>query len=286
MGTATALRPASPPPEAPRLADAEFQQVRALIHRHAGIRLSPDKQAMVYGRLSRRLRETGHDSFARYLQALERGTGAAAARELQAFVNSLTTNLTSFFREEHHFPVLAARLRALAARPSPVRVWCCAASTGEEPYSLAMTAIETLAPPSDVRIVATDIDTDVLAHAAAGIYPVGAGSLDDGRRRRHFLRGTGRNEGSMRVGPELRRRVEFAFLNLTAPDGWAVEGPFDVVFCRNVLIYFDAPTQRRVFERLHGLMPRGALLFVGHSETAGDARSLFQPCGQTVYARV
>lgn len=262
---------------------ADFERVRQLIHRRAGISLADSKQAMVYSRLSRRLRETGHASFSAYLDSLEPGEGPAGEAEWQAFVNALTTNLTAFFREEHHFPVLADWLRQ--HRGEPPRIWCCAASTGEEPYSLAMTALETLGPGARVRILATDIDTRVLAQGRQGVYEADARGLTAERRARHFLRGTGAQAGRMRAKPELARLIEFRPFNLMSPQ-WSFGESFDVVFCRNVMIYFDAPTQRRVLEGLHRVMRPDGLLFVGHSESFGESRDLFRLRGKTVYDRV
>lgn len=262
---------------------ADFERARKLIYQRAGISLHAGKQAMVYSRLSRRLREIGHRSFGSYLQWLESATGAAGEQEWQEFVNCLTTNLTSFFREEHHFPVLAAEL--VRHKGGGLRLWCNAASTGEEPYSLAMTVIEALGPKADVKILCSDIDTKVLASAERGVYAADARGLSPERLRRHFMRGTGANSGSIRVKPEARRLVEFRALNLM-DERWALGEPFDIVFCRNVMIYFDAPTQRRVLERMHRAMRPHGLLFAGHSENFGDSKDLFRLRGKTIYERV
>lgn len=260
----------------------DFERVRALIRERAGIHLSSAKQAMVYSRLSRRLRELGHSSFAGYLQWLESSSDAAARDEWQEFVNCLTTNLTAFFREEHHFALLADELRRRAGKR--VRIWCNAASTGEEPYSLAMTVLETLGAGADVRILCSDINTKVLATAERGVYRADARGLDADRLRRHFLRGTGANQGFVRVRPELRRLVSFCVINLT--DGrWTLDEPVDIVFCRNVMIYFDASMQRIVLERIHAAMSPGGRLFAGHSENFAASRDLFRALGKTVYAR-
>ena len=261
----------------------DFERVRQLIYQRAGISLHAGKQAMVYSRLSRRLRDTGHRSFSDYLQWLERATGAQADSEWQEFVNCLTTNLTAFFREDHHFHALVTDLRARQGKP--VRIWCNAASTGEEPYSLAMTVAETLGSGADVRILATDIDTNVLATASRGIYDADSRGLTPQRLKAHFLKGTGSNAGSIRVKPELARLIEFRAFNLMSTQ-WSLGDSFDIVFCRNVMIYFDAPTQRRVLEGMHRTMKAGALLFVGHSENFSDARNLFRLRGKTVYERV
>ena len=261
----------------------DFERVRRLIYQRAGISLGAGKQAMVYSRLSRRLRETAHASFGDYLQWLEHG---GAGPEWQEFVNCLTTNLTSFFREEHHFEVLAAELRKRVG--TPTRIWCNAASTGEEPYSIAITVAETCADVQEaqqVRIVASDIDTRVLASAARGVYPVEARGLSRELMHAHFVRGKGLNAGLVRVKPVLSKLIEFRQHNLMADD-WSLGEPFDIVFCRNVMIYFDAATQRRVLERMHRAMKPGALLFAGHAENFGNATDLFRLRGKTLYERV
>ncbi|TBO31347.1 chemotaxis protein CheR [Aquabacterium lacunae] len=261
----------------------DFERVRTLIYQHAGIHLHEGKQAMVYSRLSRRLRETQHTSFDSYLKWLEASTGDHGAREWQEFVNSLTTNLTSFFREDHHFQILAEQLKNHGSKP--LRIWCCAASTGEEPYSIAMTVAESLGLHASVKILSSDIDTNVLATASRGVYEENARGLSPARLRNFFLKGKGNNAGAIRVKPELARMVEFKPFNLMNA-AWSLGEPFDYVFCRNVMIYFDAPTQRKVLERIHGVMKPNGLLFVGHSENFTDSRDLFRLRGKTVYDRV
>ena len=266
------------------LSAADFERIRQLIYQRAGISLHAGKQAMVYSRLSRRLRETGHRNFADYLQVLERSSGPAAESEWQEFVNCLTTNLTSFFREEHHFHALVDDLRARASKP--LRLWCNAASTGEEPYSLAMTVVETLGISAQARLVCSDIDTKVLATARQGVYAADSRGLSPERLRRHFLRGTASNAGFIRAKPELTRMIEFRSFNLMSTDWSSLGDPFDIVFCRNVMIYFDAPTQRKVLERTHRAMRPGGLLYVGHSENFTDSADLFRLRGKTIYERV
>ena len=260
----------------------DFERVRALIHERAGISLADSKQEMVYSRLARRLRATGIQSFGRYLDDLEAGR---MDKEWEAFTNALTTNLTSFFREAHHFPLLLEHLVAIRKKDSrPLTIWCSAASTGEEPYSIAMTACEafnTLTPP--VQIVATDIDTNVLATAANGVYPMDRmDKMSPERLRRFFLKGKGAHEGMARVRPELRSLVTFRQLNLLA-DGWPLEGQFDALFCRNVMIYFDKPTQRKILDRFVPLMKPHALLFAGHSENFLYVSDSLRLRGKTVY---
>ncbi|HSI47150.1 MAG TPA: CheR family methyltransferase [Ideonella sp.] len=264
-------------------ASADFERVRKLIYQRAGISLHEGKRAMVYSRLSRRLRETGHRSFKDYLQWLESATGPSGDEEWQQFINCLTTNLTSFFREEHHFHALAEALRTMNGKAP--RIWCCAASTGEEPYSILMTLAESLGERSGARLTASDIDTKVLATARQGVYAADARGLSPERLKRHFMRGTGANSGFIRVKPELAQMVEFKPFNLMTPR-WAMGEPFDMVFCRNVMIYFDHDTQRKVLERIHSVMKPGGLLFVGHSENFTDARDLFTLRGKTIYQHV
>ncbi len=259
--------------------DTDFARIKALIYKKAGISLHDGKHAMVYSRVSRRLRETGHTSFRSYLDWLEQHDGP----EWQEFVNALTTNLTAFFREQHHFEVLHEMLAA--KRSHPWRIWCSAASTGEEPYSIAMTATEALWPGGNFHIVNSDIDTKVLATAARGVYKAdGVKGLSHERLQRFFMRGKGANAGLMRVKPELQKHMEFMPINLIHE--LPLREPFDVVFCRNVMIYFDGPTQRQVLERIHRVMKPGGTLFVGHAENFSDARSLFVLRGKTVYERV
>jgi len=260
--------------------DADFDRVQAMIYKRAGISLHDGKHAMVYSRLSRRLRETGYQSFREYLGWLE----STDSPEWQEFVNALTTNLTSFFRENHHFEVFADLLKSRPAG-SPMRVWCSAASTGEEPYSIAITALEILGASSQFSLAASDIDSKVLATAQQGVYRLdGMKGIDAQRMQRFFLRGKAGNDGMVRVKPELSRVIRFLMVNLIHDD-WPFSEPFDVVFCRNVMIYFDAQTQRKVLERIHRVMKPGATLFVGHAENFSDSRDLFVLKGKTVYER-
>lgn len=259
--------------------DGDFTRIKALIYKKAGISLHDGKHAMVYSRVSRRLRETGHTSFKSYLDWLEQHDGP----EWQEFINALTTNLTAFFREQHHFEILAQLLAS--RRNQPWRIWCSAASTGEEPYSIAITATEALGTGGNFQIVNSDIDTKVLATAARGVYKAdGVKGLSAERLQRYFMRGKGANDGFMRVKPELQKHMEFMTINLI--QDLPLRDPFDVVFCRNVMIYFDNATQRQVLERIHRVMKPGGMLFVGHAENFSDAKNLFALRGKTVYERL
>ncbi|MFG6665518.1 CheR family methyltransferase [Halomonas sp. HNIBRBA4712] len=262
------------------LTDADFLRVRELIYQRAGIVLAEHKREMVYSRLARRLRHHGVTRFTDYLTRLERQPDA---QEWEAFTNALTTNLTAFFREAHHFPLLAEHVRQ---HSGPVTIWCAAASTGEEPYSIAMTLLETLGPKaSNARVIATDIDTDALAKARAGIYPQEqVRKLDEARVKRFFQKGTGNQAGLARVRPEVAELVEFHALNLLAPS-WPFKGPFDAIFCRNIMIYFDKSTQTKILSRFAPLLKSDGLLFAGHSENFSYISDAFKLRGQTVYTR-
>lgn len=259
----------------------DFDRVQRLIYAKAGISLHDGKHAMVYSRLSRRLRDTGYRSFSEYLDWLERTDGD----EWQEFINALTTNLTSFFREQHHFDVLSRHLSAHAVPKGGWKVWCSASSTGEEPYSIVMTALEALGDRPGFALVASDIDSKVLATAQRGAYRLDSvKGLTDHQLKRYFLRGVGANEGYIRARPECRSMIDFIQVNLIK-DGWPFREPFDLVFCRNVMIYFDQQTQRRVLERIHAVLKPGGLLFVGHAENFSDSKDLFALKGKTVYER-
>lgn len=264
--------------------DHDFERIRKLIYECAGIALNDSKQQMAYSRLSRRVRATGASSFSEYLNRLEASRDSS---EWQEFINSLTTNLTYFFREQHHFPVLEEFVKRHLKETGKVpRVWCSAASTGEEPYSIAMTVAESGAVQA--KIVATDIDTNVLMQAERGVYKVDTvKSVEDRLLRKYFLKGSGENAGLVRVRPELRQMMVFRQTNLL-DDAWAVRSgdPFDVIFCRNVMIYFDKPTQKRILQKFAQVLRPGGLLFAGHSENFADAGVPFRLQGKTVYERV
>ena len=256
----------------------DFEEVRKMIYDHAGIALSDAKEDMVYSRLARRLRATGKRSFQEYLALIRAGH----AEEWEAFVNSLTTNLTDFFREIHHFHILRDFLKT--RRDRPITIWSSASSTGEEPYSIAMTAVETLGGfGAPVEVLASDLDTNVLKKGADGIYPVDRlAKLSESQQRQFFFKGTGDKAGMAKVKPELQAMVKFFRLNLL--DGvWPIKQPVDAIFCRNVMIYFDKPTQYAILKKMKPLLKPDGLLFVGHSEALYHATDLFNLRGQTVY---
>ena len=259
--------------------EQDFERIRKLIYERAGIALAPVKRDMVYSRLARRLRQTGIRSFSEYLQLLEQG----APTELEAFTNSLTTNLTSFFREEHHFPVLQAFLRPRLQQGS-INIWCSASSTGEEAYSIAMSVAELCGSiPNNVKILASDLDTNVLDKARQGLYALDRlDKVPEALARKYFIRGGSVPEGYAQVRPELQAMLVFRQINLL-DSSWPMRGPFDVIFCRNVMIYFDKPTQHKILAKFVPLMLPDGLLFAGHSESFHHATELFKSQGKTVF---
>lgn len=267
--------------------DQDFQRVRRIINGIAGISLADGKRELVYSRLSRRLRQRGLQRFEDYCNLLET---QGDAQELSEFVNALTTNLTSFFREAHHFEFLARELlpnlireRAFGSRR--LRIWSAGCSTGEEPYSIAMVVRETLpAVGWDIKILATDLDSNVLATAARGVYESArVKDLPEIRLRRWFQKGRDAQAGHVRIVPALRDLITFRQLNLM--EDWPMRGPFDIIFCRNVVIYFDKPTQRILFDRFANILAQEGRLFVGHSESLFKVTERFAPLGKTIYRR-
>lgn len=257
----------------------DFEQIRQLIYDHAGINLSEAKKDLVYSRLGRRLRANNLKRFSEYIELLDSTQNA----EWQAFINALTTNLTSFFREAHHFPVLAKHIEGIKHRP--INIWCNAASTGEEPYTIAMTMMDlfgSLTPP--VRIIATDIDTNALETAKNGVYSLEKiEKLPQDILKRFFLKGRGQQAGQVKVRKELSDLIQFSQLNLQ-DNKWPIQGPFDAIFCRNVMIYFDKTTQHKILQRFAPIMRQDGLLFAGHSESLQGVTDLFKLQGKTVYS--
>lgn len=267
--------------------DQDFHFLRKLVLTHAGISLSEHKRDLVYGRLAKRLRAHGLSCFSDYCRILQHDPQA----ELEYFINAITTNLTSFFREHHHFDFLADEIGRMLERDVQrrlrLRIWSAGCSTGEEPYSLAMTLDQ--ATPDinrhDIRILATDLDSDVVRKAARGIYSIsGIAGLDNHYLKRWFLRGKGKQAGKVMATPGLRSLIDFRQLNLV--HDWPMHGPFDAIFCRNVVIYFDAATRRTLFERFADMLEPGGLLFVGHAETLRNISNRFELIGKTTYRRI
>ena len=259
---------------------ADFNALRALVHRVTGISLTENKRNLVYGRLSRRLRALRLCSFAAYRQLLESDPEGA---EMVEFVNAITTNLTSFFRENHHFEYLREKLLMPLSRAQHgrrLRIWSAGCSTGEEPYSIAMSVCEVLGdnPRVDLKILATDLDSDVLNRARNGVYgdvkgisPTLLAKYFDPKQDKHVVK------------PSVAKLITFKQLNLMHE--LPMRGPLDVIFCRNVVIYFDKDTQRRLFLRYARLQRPGDLLFIGHSESMFKVSDAYSLIGRTIYQR-
>lgn len=261
---------------------SEFRMLADLANRQTGIVLADHKKDMVYSRLARRLRALGLKSFAEYCQLMESDAGS---EELGNLVNAITTNLTSFFREAHHFEHLQEEVLAPLARGKEkrLRIWSAGCSAGMEAYSIAMTMRQAIADLKqwDARILATDIDTNMLVTGMEGEYAAeqydnippacrtGVQKLENGR---------------IRMPEELKNLVSFKQLNLL--EHWPMKGPFDAIFCRNVVIYFDKPTQQKLFNRMAGLLKPEGWLYIGHSENLFKVCDRFELVGRTIYRKV
>jgi chemotaxis protein methyltransferase CheR len=267
------------------LRDGDFRKIFHLVMATTGVVIDDRKRAFIHGRLGRRLRALGLANFSEYCRVLDGPDGNA---ERHVLVNAITTSHTSFFREPHHFDCLAktilpAIVRRKGEASHRLRIWSAGCSTGEEAYTLAMALCDTPLPLSgwDVKILATDLDTSVIAHAAAGVYEAErVESIPPHFRRRHVtMRSDGR--GSMREN--LRSLITFKPLDLL--DDWPIRGPFDIILCRNVVSYFDKPTQRSLFDRYADIMKPGGWLVVGHAECLHHLTNRFELAGRTIYRR-
>ena len=260
-----------------------FQRISSLAYDHSGIVLSDHKQQMVYSRLARVIRKSGLENFDDYLDQLDKNW----ASECTPFLNAITTNLTSFFRENHHFEFLSdhvvPKLKIMHKLDKRIRVWSCAASTGEEPYSIAMVLREGFPGLDwDIKILATDLDSNVLAKARSGLYSDDrVEEIEPRRLKRWFTKLDGKN---YQVDDSIRSMLTFNQLNLL--DSWPMKGPVDLVFCRNVIIYFDHQTQITLFKKIHNLMAEDSHLFIGHSESLFSVTTQFRSVGRTIYQRV
>lgn len=263
------------------MSNDEFVRFSKLVYTLTGIVIKEHKREMIHSRISRRLRALNIATFSDYLALVE---GPSGQKEFGELINAVTTNLTSFFRENHHFEHLRDVMLApaAAAQASRFRIWSSACSSGEEPYSIAMTAAESPASKlSNLKILATDLDTNILSRAASGLYAADrVKPIAEGQRRRFFAEAPG---GEFAVRDEVKRLIAFKQLNLL--QDWPMSGPFDVIFCRNVLIYFDAETKRRIVDRMAALLrPEGAL-YLGHSESLLGEHPLLSSEGKTIYRR-
>lgn len=266
--------------------EKDFKLVQKLVAEHTGINLTEAKKDLVYGRLSKRIRKLNLSTFQEYINYVNDDHES----ELINFINAITTNLTSFFRENHHFEYLKNKLLPELLQRNEdtrkIRIWSAGCSTGEEPYSIAITVLEALEqhPNWDVRILATDLDTNVVATATAGKYTEERiTGLDKATKKRWFLKGSGDNAGFVKVSRELQEIITFKQLNLM--NQWPMNGSFDIVFCRNVVIYFDKPTQRVLFDRYANILSDNGGLFIGHSETLFKVSERFKSIGNTIYEK-
>jgi chemotaxis protein methyltransferase CheR len=282
---APAERDARDPGAGLPLSDADFVRFQTLINEEAGIWLAPVKKALVVGRLARRLRELGVPTYAAYYERVVADPG-----ERVRMLDAICTNETHFFREPRHFDFLVDRVfpawRAEAdagRRPRRVRVWSAACSTGEEPYSIAMTLLTAFPSGWELDVLATDLSTKVLERAANALWPLEkAAEIPERHLKEFMLRGYGAQEGLMKAGPEIRSLVRFARVNLVGE--WPAGPPFDLVFCRNVLIYFDRAAKIRVVERLLERLEPSGYLFLGHAESLGGFTARARPVFPTIYA--
>jgi len=261
----------------------DFERVRARIYNHAGIALADHKKDLVYNRLVRRVRALGVQSFEEYLTLLDNST-----EEMSEFVNAMTTNLTSFYRESHHFEYLSETyIPALAqAGQRSLRIWSSACSIGEEPYSIGLSILESGIDVErwNINILATDIDTEVLATAKRGVYPSDrVDGLSLNRKKLGFLRGKNEHGDKVMVKPIIKQMMQFEHCNLM--ESWNINEPLDVIFCRNVMIYFDKETQTKLLNRMTKLLKPGGLLFIGHSESPARSMKDYKLLGRTMYQK-
>lgn len=268
------------------ITDAEFAAFQALVLRVSGISLTDSKRQLVLSRLAKRLRDLGCESYGEYYRLVTEGD--PLRKELQRMINCITTNKTDFFREPHHFTFLRDRVFAEheAERAGrPLRIWSSACSSGEEPYSIVMQALRHYGyrAATEVQVFASDIDTEVLRRAEAGVYAIErVEAMTEEEIRRHFLRGTGEAMGQVQVRPEVRALATFKRINLTE-SRWPIPDELDVIFCRNVIIYFDRETQERLMRSFAAKLRPGGYLILGHSENLLWLADIFEPLGQTVY---
>ncbi|MDX1346952.1 MAG: protein-glutamate O-methyltransferase CheR [Thiomicrorhabdus chilensis] len=264
--------------------EKDFARIKKLVYDFAGIDLNESKKNLVYNRLSKRIRFLGLQSFRRYLDYVEE----QGESEFVNLINSITTNLTFFFRENHHFEYLANTVIPMLLQQNQtsrkLRIWSAGCSTGEEPYSLAITLKETVPAGWDAKVIATDLDTTVVETALKGVYPMERlKGVSETRKKRWFLKGKGAQDGLVKVKSELRDVIEFGQINLM--NEWPLKDKIDVIFCRNVVIYFDKPTQSKLFGRYADLLPDHGHLFIGHSESLYKVCDRFSLIGQTIYKK-
>jgi len=263
----------------------DFKFLSNIIHERTGIVVSDDKFNMFYSRLSRRVRSLKLTSFKQYCDVVRDDNEGTETSEL---INAITTNLTAFFRENHHFEYLSDTVLAELTQNNTdrrIKIWSAGCSTGEEPYSLAITLKESpLMANWNIELKATDLDSNVVATASRGVYSMSrVEGMTRNRLKRWFFKGAGKQQGLVKVKPELNQLIEFGQLNLM--DNWSQE-PQDVIFCRNVIIYFNKQTKARLVEKYANSLKPGGYLFIGHSESLYKITDRFELIGNTIYRKI
>jgi len=265
--------------------DSDFSRVKKMVYEFAGIDLNESKKNLVYNRLSKRIRFLEMNSFKEYLDYVE----VQGESEFIHLINAITTNLTFFFRENHHFEYLKNTVIPMLLKENAgtkkIRIWSAGCSTGEEPYSLAIILKEAVPAGWDARVLATDLDTTVVDTAQKGVYKIDRlKGVSDERVKKWFLKGKGSQEGYVKVKPDLQKIIDFGQINLM--NDWPIKETIDVIFCRNVVIYFDKPTQSKLFNRYADLLPAHGHLMIGHSESLYKVCDRFELIGQTIYKKI
>jgi len=263
----------------------DFAQVKTLVYDFAGIDLNDAKKNLVYNRLAKRIRFLEMNSFSEYLRFVK----AQGEAEFVHLINAITTNLTFFFRENHHFEYLANTIIPGLLKTNQtkrkIRIWSAGCSTGEEPYSIAIVLKETVPGDWDARVLATDLDTNVVQTAQEGVYKIDRlKGVSEARVKRWFMKGSGSRDGFVKVKSELQQIIDFGQINLM--NEWPIKDAVDVIFCRNVVIYFDKPTQSKLFDRYANLLSENGHLLVGHSESLYKVSDRFKLLGQTIYQKI
>jgi chemotaxis protein methyltransferase CheR len=268
------------------MSDDNFEVIRRIAYEFTGITLSDHKKEMIYSRLSRRIRALRIGNFDRYCDILQ----SSHHEEHNEFINSITTNLTAFFRESHHFDFLKKtvlpELRQKNAASKRIRIWSAGCSTGEEPYSISMCIKDAaFAPDWDVKVLATDLDSNVVDKGRSGVYELDRiNGIEEAHLKKWCLKDKSQEQGRLRMKPALQQLIAFKRLNLM--EEWPMKGPFDVIFCRNVVIYFNKPTQRILFDRYADILKPGGYLFIGHSESLNKVTDRFESLGKTIYRKI
>lgn len=263
--------------------DSDFSAIKSAIYDKSGINLTDNKKSMVYARLSKRIRQLNLNTFAEYVSFL-----STSSDEKLLLVDMLTTNVTSFFRENHHFQEVKDNideLRKVGQLPETLTIWSAGCSSGQEPYSIAITLNQHFGKNSGFKIHATDISPEILGKAQRGVYDINeVKNIDQALLKKYFMKGGGQNSNRAKVKDFLKDNIQFSILNLMEPIHFDCQ--FDVIFCRNVIIYFDKETKVELLKKYHALLKPNGLLMLGHSENIFGVESYFKSCGKTVFRKV